>query len=78
MAKRTQLTWIILLAFTVITGLISMASITYTIYLILVLSSLKFLGVAFEFMDLKSAHTFWKTSLLVFLFVFMGVILVLF
>lgn len=77
MAKRTQLTWIVLLAFTVIVGLISMSSVNYAVALILILSILKFIGVAFEFMDIRSAHSFWKTILLVFLFVFMGIIFVL-
>lgn len=77
MVKRTQLTWIILLAFTVIVGLVSMSSMNYAIILILILTILKFLGVAFEFMDLKAAHSFWKTILLIFLFVFMGIVFVL-
>lgn len=77
MAKRTQLTWILLLAFTVIVGLISMSSVNYAVTLILLLSLLKFIGVAFEFMDLRASHSFWKTILFIFLFLFMGIILVL-
>jgi len=76
MAKRTQFTWILLLAFTIIVGLISMSLANYAITLILILSALKFMGVAFEFMDLKAAHSFWKIAVTAFLAVFIGIVLI--
>lgn len=44
--------------------------------LILVLFMLKFLGVAFYFMDLKKAHIFWKSAVLIFVLIFFGIILI--
>ena len=38
--------------------------------IIIFLSSLKFIGVSFYFMELKKAHIFWKSSVLIFLIMF--------
>lgn len=38
--------------------------------IILFLSVLKFIGVSFYFMELKKAHFFWKSSVLIFLVLF--------
>lgn len=38
--------------------------------LILVLSAIKFSFVAFQFMELKKAHAFWKGAVLIFLLIF--------
>lgn len=43
--------------------------------IILVLFVLKFLGVAFYFMELKKAHVFWKSAVLIFMSIFLGSIL---
>ncbi|HEY6142377.1 MAG TPA: cytochrome C oxidase subunit IV family protein [Flavobacterium sp.] len=37
---------------------------TFVITLIMALAGLKFLLVAFQFMELKKAHSFWKISLI--------------
>ncbi len=44
--------------------------------IILVLFMLKFLGVAFYFMELKTAHIFWKSAVLIFMSIFLGIILI--
>lgn len=44
--------------------------------IILVLFMLKFLGVAFYFMELKKAHIFWKSALLIFASIFLGIVLI--
>jgi len=45
--------------------------------LILVLSALKFLLVAFNFMELKKAHLFWKIILISYLSIFVVVVAIL-
>ncbi len=47
----------------------------HIIYIILILSCVKFLLVAFNFMELKKAHTFWKISLTAYLVLFIATIL---
>ena len=76
MTKQNIITWIILLVLTVVAGLISIVSLTYIIPLILLLAVLKFIGVAFNFMEMKKAHVFWKLLLIGYLVVFCGIILV--
>ena len=43
--------------------------------IILVLFMLKFLAVAFYFMELKTANIFWKSAVLIFVSIFLGIIL---
>ena len=76
MNKQNTITWIILLVLTLISGWVSSTALTYMIPLILVLAALKFIGVAFNFMDLKKAHVFWKVLIVSFLVVFCGIILI--
>lgn len=70
MNKTATFTWIILVALTVASALISRFDGTYVVILILVLSALKFFGIAFQFMEIKKAHLFWKTLIIGFIFVF--------
>ncbi|PKP13558.1 MAG: hypothetical protein CVU08_04670 [Bacteroidetes bacterium HGW-Bacteroidetes-3] len=44
--------------------------------IILALFMLKFLGVAFYFMELKKAHVFWKSAVIIFVLLFSTIILV--
>ncbi|WP_372800212.1 cytochrome C oxidase subunit IV family protein [Lutibacter sp.] len=65
--------WIILILLTMSTALISnsVLSISISTLLILGLSSLKFIGVSFYFMELRKAHALWKVSLIVYVLIFM-------
>ncbi|WP_298263483.1 cytochrome C oxidase subunit IV family protein [uncultured Lutibacter sp.] len=65
--------WIILILLTMSTALISnsVLSISISALLILGLSSLKFIGVSFYFMELRKAHALWKVSLIVYVLIFM-------
>ena len=69
-------TLIILLLLTIATAFASRHGQAYNlaILLILVLSGIKFLLVAFQFMELKKAHPFWKTFLIIFLLAFISII----
>lgn len=75
MTKQNIITWIILLVLTVIAGLVSSTSLTYVIPLILFLAALKFIGVAYNFMEMKKANVFWKILLVGYLVIFCVVVL---
>lgn len=75
MNKLNVITWILLLLLTVIAGLVSSAHISYVIPLILLLAVLKFIGVAFNFMELRKANVFWGVLIIGFLVVFCGLVL---
>ncbi|TRX38927.1 hypothetical protein FNW52_02455 [Flavobacterium sp. ZT3R18] len=66
MKKSLILIYAFLLVMTITTALIANSSLVSTVMvaLILVLSSIKFFMVAFQFMELKKAHSFWKISLI--------------
>jgi len=76
MTKQNIITWILLLVLTVISGLVSNAALTYVIPIIMILAVLKFMGVAFNFMEMKKAHVFWKILIVGYLVVFCGIVLV--
>ncbi len=42
--------------------------------LILILSGIKFLLVSFNFMEVKKAHSFWKTSIILYLVLFISIV----
>ncbi|PHS51084.1 MAG: hypothetical protein COB01_11345 [Lutibacter sp.] len=70
MNKANSFTLIILLVLTITASVISNSSSSSVKMAILGVASLKFIGVAFQFMELKKAHIFWKSSLLFFLTLF--------
>jgi len=76
MTKQHIFTWIILLVLTVISGLVSNVALTYVIPIIMILAVLKFMGVAFNFMEMKKANVFWKILIVGYLVVFCGIVLV--
>jgi hypothetical protein len=77
MRKKDIYTLSTLLILTIITATFSnnFYDFYHIIYIILVLSCAKFLLVAFNFMELKRAHTFWKVSLTAYLVLFIATIL---
>ena len=75
MKNKNILTWILLIVLTLITTIIAgMGSVAY---LILVVAALKFLLIAFQFMEFKKAHLFWKTTLVIVLIFITGTIIIL-
>lgn len=70
MKNTATLTWIILIVLTITSALLSRIENKYIVFSILILSALKFLAVAFQFMEIKKAHVFWKTIIISFIFVF--------
>jgi hypothetical protein len=65
MKKSLVYTYLALISLTFFTALISKSTIVpvLVVSLILLLSMLKFLMVAFQFMELKKANPFWKWCL---------------
>lgn len=73
--KRTfNITWLILILLTIISAVFANLDLAYTAIIILGLSFLKFIGVAFFFMELKKANVFWKVLLVAFLALLLGVV----
>lgn len=75
MNKIAISTLITLIALTFASVLFTSIQIHHVAIVVLVLALIKFLGVAFYFMDLKHAHVFWKTLLIIFISVFVVIIL---
>jgi hypothetical protein len=70
MKNIATITWIILIVFTITSALVSKLDGKYVVLIILILSALKFFGIAFQFMEIKKAHAFWKTIIIGFIFLF--------
>lgn len=75
MKKVTTITWGVLVLLTIISAILSSIETSYLAIIILGLAGLKFIGVAFEFMELKKAHWVWQLSLLSFLVIFTAILL---
>lgn len=76
MNKTEIITWIILLGLTITSALFSEIQSKCSVLIIMVFAALKFIGVAFQFMELKKAHTFWKVLLVSFLMIYTLLILI--
>ena len=75
MKKDLNIAYGILMLLTCITAVLSKFSIhKIAVVFILLLSGIKFLLVAFHFMELKKANLFWKVSLSLFLMLLIGII----
>ena len=75
MKKQLNLIFGIVLLLTIATAILSKFSLNKTVVVfILAFSGVKFLLVAFHFMELKKANVFWKASLSIFLVLLFGII----
>ena len=75
MKKQLSLIYGFVLLLTIITAFLSKFSINKTVVIaILFFSGIKFLLVAFHFMELKKGNIFWKVSLTFFLVLLLGII----
>lgn len=77
MKKQAFITWGILVALTGVVALISKLDSQYVVVLILGISFIKFIGIAFQFMELKGAHKIWKRLLIGYSLLVIGIITVL-
>ncbi|MDO5979301.1 cytochrome C oxidase subunit IV family protein [Flavivirga spongiicola] len=76
MHKTAAITWIVLLVLTLASALFSKLESKYVILVILILAALKFLGIVFQFMEMKKAHVFWKVLIIGFLVLFVIALLI--
>lgn len=74
MERTFNITWLILILLTVISAVFANLDIDNVAIIILGLSFLKFIGVAFFFMELKKANVFWKVLLVAFLALLLTVV----
>jgi len=76
MRKKDKYTIGLLILLTISTAFISIIynQINYVLIPILVLSALKFILVSFQFMELKKAHRFWRSLIIIFLIAFISAI----
>ena len=72
MKKTHIITLLVLILLTILTAMFSInfRTLKNVSIIILMLSIVKFLLVAFQFMELKKAHVFWKITLVLFLLLF--------
>lgn len=75
--KNLLLTWILLIAFTLLVVFCSSFIVdkSYLKTIVIFISLLKFLAISFYFMELKKAHTFWKATVITFLILFSLIVL---
>lgn len=78
MKKIHIITLVVLIMLTILTALFSIKfnALKNVSTIILTLSIVKFLLVAFQYMELKKAHVLWKGVLITFLAIFFMIILV--
>jgi len=74
--KKLIITLAVLIILTIVTAIISNTSTGFAVTAILILAMLKFIGVAFYFMEMRKAHTFWKAIILVFTILFLTTTLI--
>ncbi|MBX9806574.1 MAG: cytochrome C oxidase subunit IV family protein [Flavobacteriaceae bacterium] len=79
MKKPFIFTYILLILLTVVTALVSTSSAIskIAIFLIMGISAIKFLMVAFQFMELKKANSFWKIAVALVIIVIISLIILL-
>ena len=72
--------WILLVLLTILSALVSnnFSHYNYIIIIIIGFSMVKFLGISFFFMELKKAHPFWKTAVIVYLLLFLTIAILIF
>ncbi len=74
MTKSISYTLLTLIILTIITALVSsFVTLKVGVYFILFLSSIKFVLVSFQFMEMKKANIFWKILILLFLIIFITI-----
>jgi len=78
MTKTISYTLVILIILTITTALVSnFIDLKVGVYFILLLAVLKFIYVAFQFMELKKAHAFWKIIVILYLIIFLTIMSIL-
>jgi uncharacterized membrane protein (DUF441 family) len=74
MERSFNITWLFLIMLTILSAVFANMEMKFVAIIVLVLSFLKFISVAFFFMELKKANIFWKVLLVGFLGVLLTVV----
>ena len=74
--KSAKITLVALVVLTILSAIVSNYAGKYAATLILLFAGLKFIGISYVFMDLIKAHPFWRSIVSVFVFIIIGIILV--
>lgn len=74
LATKNGLTWIALLALTLLGFFNAEAGVAWLAYVVLLIASLKFVLIFLVFMEMSQAHRAWKTAMLLFLLLLVGAI----
>ncbi|HPE82479.1 MAG: cytochrome C oxidase subunit IV family protein [Aequorivita sp.] len=74
MERTFNATWLVLIVLTIISAVFANLDFAYAALIILGLSFLKFIGVAFFFMELKRANVFWRVLLVAFVVLLLTVV----
>ncbi|MGB0807030.1 MAG: cytochrome C oxidase subunit IV family protein [Salibacteraceae bacterium] len=70
--------WISLIVLLTISTLFAEQGLDFAIYIIVTFSSIKFISISFQFMEVKNAHPAWKALVLLFVLVYLTGVLVLY
>lgn len=65
--KGLLIVWVLLIVLTIVAAVFGKMDLEFGVEVILGLAGVKFLLVAFYFMDIKKAHIFWKSSIFIFI-----------
>jgi len=76
--KKNTFMWLALVAMIVLSTFFAEKGMQNAVYFIVTLSSIKFLGVTFQFIEVKHAHGLWKTLCVFFVAVYLIGILMLY
>lgn len=76
MNKAINITYLVLIILTITSALLSKLNTSNIAILVLLLALLKFIGISFQFMELKKANVFWKIIALGFIFLFTGILVI--
>ncbi len=70
MSKTVISTWALLIILTIVSAVFGNLQEAYRVIILMILVIIKFCSVGFQFMELKKAHVFWKTLLIVYIVMF--------
>ena len=76
--KKNTFMWIALVAMIVLSTFFAENGMQNAVYFIVIMSAIKFLGVTFQFVEVKHAHGLWKAVSVVFVAVYLIGVLVLY
>ena len=74
MKKKNLITLVVLIALSLLVAVLSKNEIVKSI--LILIFAIKFILVSFSFMEMKHAHTFWKTLIILFITILFSILLI--